>query len=246
MKRKSLIAAWALTVLPAFTASAATTFSFQFNSVQFIVPGGTFTPPGEIGGTFVSGTDLSPGTYDLSSLGYFSVEFSVGAPPELAFSNNDIVTPLDQVAVKIAPFAPGVESLVFVPTCCDDGIYTALEFTINVSDLGPEPGYVQYSLLFNASPDGENSFYEVLSPGGLGFGYYLALSPVVPEPPTWTMLLLGFAGLGFVGYRQAKRASFQEVRQGAACNVPSHDPQRPPSVLKRPDRKVDVRLGQRR
>jgi len=192
MKRKSLIAALALTVLPAFAASAATTFSFQFDSVQ--------------GGTFVSGTDLSPGTYDLSSLGYFSVEFSFGAPfPELAFSNNDIVTPLDQAAIKITPFAPGVESLVFVPTCCDDDIRTALQFTIDVSDLGPEPGYVIYSLLFNASPDGENSFYEALSPGGLGFGNYLALSPVVPEPSTWAMMLLGFAGLGFAGYRASRK-----------------------------------------
>jgi hypothetical protein len=32
----------------------------------------------------------------------------------------------------------------------------------------------------------------------------------VPEPSTWAMVLLGFAGLGFAGYRQAKKkgASF--------------------------------------
>jgi hypothetical protein len=29
---------------------------------------------------------------------------------------------------------------------------------------------------------------------------------VVPEPSTWAMLLLGFAGLGFVGYRRTRRA----------------------------------------
>jgi hypothetical protein len=27
-------------------------------------------------------------------------------------------------------------------------------------------------------------------------------APVVPEPSTWAMMLLGFAGLGFVGYRR--------------------------------------------
>jgi hypothetical protein len=32
---------------------------------------------------------------------------------------------------------------------------------------------------------------------------------VVPEPSTWVMLLLGFAGLGFVGYRQTRRAKPQ-------------------------------------
>jgi hypothetical protein len=29
----------------------------------------------------------------------------------------------------------------------------------------------------------------------------------VPEPSTWAMLLLGFAGLGFAGYRKAKQAA---------------------------------------
>jgi len=67
MKRKSLIAALALTVLPAFTASAATTFSFEFDDTGAVGAPGTVTPP--IGtGTFVSPIDLSPGTYDLSSL----------------------------------------------------------------------------------------------------------------------------------------------------------------------------------
>ena len=28
---------------------------------------------------------------------------------------------------------------------------------------------------------------------------------VVPEPSTWAMMLLGFAGLGFAGYRRAKK-----------------------------------------
>ena len=29
-----------------------------------------------------------------------------------------------------------------------------------------------------------------------------------PEPSTWAMMLLGFAGLGFAGYRKAKNARF--------------------------------------
>jgi len=31
------------------------------------------------------------------------------------------------------------------------------------------------------------------------------MAPAVPEPSTWAMMLLGFAGLGFAGYRRAKR-----------------------------------------
>jgi PEP-CTERM motif len=34
---------------------------------------------------------------------------------------------------------------------------------------------------------------------------------VVPEPSTWAMMLLGFAGLGFVGYRHARKTSAASV-----------------------------------
>jgi PEP-CTERM motif len=37
-----------------------------------------------------------------------------------------------------------------------------------------------------------------------GFGSSFALGGAVPEPSTWAMMLLGFAGLGFVGYRQTR------------------------------------------
>jgi hypothetical protein len=30
---------------------------------------------------------------------------------------------------------------------------------------------------------------------------------VAPEPSTWAMMLLGFVGLGFHGYRHARKAS---------------------------------------
>jgi Protein of unknown function (DUF642) len=37
------------------------------------------------------------------------------------------------------------------------------------------------------------------------------VSPAVPETSTWAMMLAGFAGLGFAGYRQTKRARFQSA-----------------------------------
>jgi hypothetical protein len=34
----------------------------------------------------------------------------------------------------------------------------------------------------------------------------IIITPGVPEPSTWAMLLAGFAGLGLAGYRQSRRA----------------------------------------
>jgi hypothetical protein len=47
---------------------------------------------------------------------------------------------------------------------------------------------------------------------GANQNFTLVIGAVVPEPSTWAMMLLGFAGLGFVGYRSAGRRRI-------ACNV---------------------------
>jgi len=35
----------------------------------------------------------------------------------------------------------------------------------------------------------------------------VSLETAVPEPSTWAMMLLGFAGLGFAGYRASRRTA---------------------------------------
>ena len=48
--------------------------------------------------------------------------------------------------------------------------------------------------------------YNLVADGTGGFGFDLAVGGAVPEPSTWAMMLLGFAGLGFAGYRKARHA----------------------------------------
>jgi hypothetical protein len=62
------------------------------------------------------------------------------------------------------------------------------------------------SELFGVTPPGDaanlgvNDLSGLFQPG--------AITAAVPEPSTWAMMLLGFAGLGFVAYRRkAKPAS---------------------------------------
>jgi PEP-CTERM motif len=59
-----------------------------------------------------------------------------------------------------------------------------------VATVNPSTGVVETVLLSGLS-----------APHGFDFVPF-----AVPEPSTWAMMLLGFAGLGFVGYRQAKAA----------------------------------------
>ena len=48
--------------------------------------------------------------------------------------------------------------------------------------------------------------YTLVADGSGGFGVDYAFGGAVPETSTWAMMLIGFAGLGFAGYRRAKVA----------------------------------------
>ncbi len=64
---------------------------------------------------------------------------------------------------------------------------------------------------------GTTSFINLLNAGGGGGSFVwdpTAVPPQpVPEPSTWAMMLIGFAGLGFAGYRASRKSA--EVSGGA-------------------------------
>ncbi|MGC1559082.1 MAG: PEP-CTERM sorting domain-containing protein, partial [Bradyrhizobium sp.] len=59
----------------------------------------------------------------------------------------------------------------------------------------------QLSVGFTISNSGSETFEVVLTPTVVS----------VPESSTWAMMLLGFAGLGFVGYRTKSRVDVRVV-----------------------------------
>ena len=54
--------------------------------------------------------------------------------------------------------------------------------------------------------------YTLITDGSGGFGFDLAVGGAVPETPTWAMMLLGFAGLGYAGYRSNRRTAVVGLR----------------------------------
>jgi hypothetical protein len=61
-----------------------------------------------------------------------------------------------------------------------------------------------FSFFAQGTPPTGNAYGEIASPGGFGVGTFTVTG--VPESSTWAMMLLGFAGLGFAGYRRTKGA----------------------------------------
>jgi hypothetical protein len=78
----------------------------------------------------------------------------------------------------------------------------------------PNSPYVDYDGigLDTADGNGYNLYYYggyVVGTAGETQSYVsFSVTPVpVPEPSTWAMMILGFAGLGFAGYRRSRKAA---------------------------------------
>src|ERR1700722_15226422 len=75
------------------------------------------------------------------------------------------------------------------------------EVTPAMADTGFPDNLGTGNRLITAEFGTEQSNSWTYKPGG---NIYLGVSDFVPEPATWVMMLMGFAGLGFAGYRKAK------------------------------------------
>ena len=66
--------------------------------------------------------------------------------------------------------------------------------------------------LLNALNDGTAyiNIHTSQFPGGEIRGFF-ALTATVPEPSTWAMMMLGFAGLGFMAYRRKSKPALMAV-----------------------------------
>jgi PEP-CTERM motif len=60
--------------------------------------------------------------------------------------------------------------------------------------------------IYGGNSDDNFCFDNSCGQGGYAVGQVEVFgSPAVPEPSTWAMMLLGFAGLGFAGYRRTRK-----------------------------------------
>ena len=124
---------------------------------------------------------------------FLAVDEYTGIAGPTSFGSGDTSFPSsgsgDLVGIEIG--ASNVDAL-FVPTgyvsgdpLSDTTTYTGKTF----STLGVTPGVYKWTW-------------------GTGINQNFTLdigTAAVPEPPTWAMLLAGFAGLGFLGYRKTRR-----------------------------------------
>jgi probable HAF family extracellular repeat protein len=166
----------------------------------FLYSGGVYTPisvsgsyetdpisindSGEIVGNYETGTGASVGFLYVDGV-YTAIDFPGSISTQLTGINN-----LGQIVGFYKDADNNVNGLLY-----SDGTYTTIDFPgasstvpTAINDLSNIVGYY----------DGNEGFLAMLGPAS------------VPESSTWTMILLGFAGLGYVG-----RPWSRTVQQGA-------------------------------
>ena len=110
------------------------------------------------------------------------------------------------------PFLLAADHFFFVPQVqLDDGDFLWLSAAKPISGgTGPFVGDLQSWTRDDNEVDGIEPDWLRIGTDITGQGPFNAAfslnGTLIPEPSTWAMMLLGFAGLGFAGYRQARKA----------------------------------------
>jgi hypothetical protein len=139
--------------------------------------------------TFDPGTSF---TLDNGGTGDLTGSFTIN-PPSLSFSaTDDVVITGGPAAGTYAPR----ENAFGTPLSYENTSASAIldvEFTPN---LNSAPGHAALNSLV---------WFSLVGPPSSGSSTVSGGATLIPEPSTWAMMLLGFGGLGFLGYRQTRK-----------------------------------------
>jgi hypothetical protein len=221
---------WIMAVLAGMAlvgrAEADTTMPIYFSgpgvSGSLVVTIGTTTDatyPNALEITGVSGTftDTNPGAdiVNASITGLQAINHATpGDPQNIGVAPNDFS--MFPVASGLPPISNGVityDNLFWPggasPTAWDyfgDGSFLdiyGLAFTISGGDL---VDLFSNGVGFGINPGDTNVFGVVVATPAAAVDYVAnGVAASTPEPSTWAMMVLGFAGLGFAGYRKSRK-----------------------------------------
>jgi len=96
--------------------------------------------------------------------------------------------------------------LYFAPAGPTQLTYVQWNGATDFSEAAPTVGGFWEHFMTQVVGTGSDSleFFDANNPG-LDYLHNVSLTAGIPEASTWAMMMLGFAGLGFAGYRKTKR-----------------------------------------
>jgi hypothetical protein len=140
---------------------------------------------------------------------------SSGSPPVTTPINTLWITPEDGTAFNLFSFRGAVFTntdqqikvtitdqfdSVFQFLITDNGDFTRIGF-----EAKPGTGELIKTIRIDGLGAGFDNFKQ------MGFGFQSDVTPAVPEPATWAMMMLGFFGVGCLAYRRKKQGRVRLV-----------------------------------
>jgi hypothetical protein len=185
---------------------------------------GPFFPIPAMAGQTVSTATLSPGSAFLA-IGAMSAGYG-GSGEQLTYeATADFTVPIGTPGrpgplylTLFDDFASGngfdtltlqIDIGLLCPSCGPDGSITTGSEVYTFTDLSnAESFFFNNKIDLGYAPGGVTRFVDLsysltASEPGAGFGFAYTLS--TPEPSTWAMMTLGFAGLGYAAYRRGAK-----------------------------------------
>jgi hypothetical protein len=176
------------------------TISGELTSFTLSLDGGVGSLYGGVG-TWNGGPNFVVGAGSPVNL-YTSADVASTGPQSFTFSPDIAVTVGVQYVAYLSVFGDGdANAMADMPAFIDaDNAVTGINyFVYNNTEGGPGGG-----------PAGNPSWnYGSFDYGTVQFSFTVSTGGTVPEPSTWAMMLLGFAGLSFAGYRASRRTGME-------------------------------------
>jgi hypothetical protein len=167
--------------------------TFSANSFQALPNPATPVPVDPVNGSFTISFDPTL-DYTNSTTGISISSLNIVLGSTLSFTYNHTSDFL-----QVGGLANGAGVIQFSPSTDD--------FYLQISGLGlGAPAFVQLGYAQVSSPD--TQFFTINQTGAVSA---TAITAAVPEPSTWAMMLLGFAGVGFMAYRRKSKPALVAV-----------------------------------
>ena len=171
-----------------------------FTASGFTSAFGQPVPTDPVTGSFTITFDPTQ-TYVDQTIGITLKSLNISLGSALAFDYSPTAdTNGDADELVVGGLQAGAGSVFLSPTVFDD-------FYLHILTYSSTPTFQQVGYTTSSATADSNYFFTDLPDSGAGSVTVTPATPGgVPEPSTWAMMLAGFAGLGFLGYRQTVKA----------------------------------------